>query len=148
MNKDLDPYRLVALIAGVGFFIVGIVMVFLGISAEGSIDIQGAIVSGKIKTGSAGLFVLFFSFLIIVVSIAIPWPQAKEPKEPLAGRSSRFRRALSLFLLLLGLSVGAVLAGFLAGEESLLGFLMASVFFGFMAFTAMIFLIDTIEKGD
>jgi hypothetical protein len=58
--------RLIALIAGIGFFISGIVLMWMGISATGSLDIQSVLISGKIQTGSAGLIIIFLATFIII----------------------------------------------------------------------------------
>lgn len=65
-----DIIRLVALIVAFVLAIGGAVMMWLGISADGAIDIKSAVISGSIKTGSAGLFILFFAFAIIVYVLA------------------------------------------------------------------------------
>lgn len=48
--------------------IVGIIAIFRGIKAESEIDIQ-ALFKGKIKTGSAGIILLFIGALLIAVPI-------------------------------------------------------------------------------
>jgi hypothetical protein len=58
--------RLLALIAGVGLLVFGGWLIVNGISATGSLDIQSAFVSGKIQSGSAGLFMTFLATFIII----------------------------------------------------------------------------------
>ena len=69
--------RLVVCVAGLVFFGVAIWMVQKGISANGVIDIKSEVLSGHLETGSAGLFLAFFSFLMIVLPILIRRPGAK-----------------------------------------------------------------------
>ena len=62
--------RLIALIAGVAFFAAGLWLIVKGISATGALDIQSALISGKIQTGSAGLIIVFLAtFIIIFASV-------------------------------------------------------------------------------
>lgn len=61
-----DVLRLVALIGALVMFGIGAFMMWQGISAEGAIDIKSSVLSGSIKTGSAGLFIAFLSFAVIV----------------------------------------------------------------------------------
>ena len=63
--RPSDITRLVALIGALALFIIGALMMRAGIAAEGAIDVSSAVLSGSIKTGSAGLFVVFLSFLMI-----------------------------------------------------------------------------------
>ena len=58
--------RLITLLAGVVFFGVGIYLIMQGIAATGTLDIQSAFVSGKIQSGSAGLFEAFLATIIII----------------------------------------------------------------------------------
>ena len=67
--------RLILLVSGIIFFGVGVWMIKSGISAEGSIDIRSEVLSGSLKTGSAGLFITFFSFFMIMASVLFSkWP--------------------------------------------------------------------------
>ena len=64
-----DWLRLIGLLGGMCLFGLGAWMLYQGISADGALDINSSLVSGKLKTSSAGLFVCFFSFVIIVFSL-------------------------------------------------------------------------------
>jgi hypothetical protein len=79
--------RLLLLLSGIAFFGVGVWMIRSGIKAEGSIDIRSEMLSGSIKTGSAGLFLTFFSFFMIVASVLFSKrpsvARAKSDKSPL-----------------------------------------------------------------
>lgn len=65
-----DWIRLVALIGAFGLFGLGAWMLFLGIAAEGTIDLKSSILSGTIKASSAGLYICFFALFIIVFVLA------------------------------------------------------------------------------
>jgi hypothetical protein len=93
-------------ISGIVFFFIGIVMMAKGMAAHGSVDIQSAFVSGKITTGSAGLFVVFFAFLMIALSLII------RNRETTAGITAREHRVaqrafFSVLVALLGCVAGA-----------------------------------------
>ena len=73
--------RLIVCLSGVVFFGVGIWMINDGISAQGVIDIKMEVLTGHLETGSAGLFVTFFAFSMIVVSFLVGrHPTPSEPK--------------------------------------------------------------------
>jgi hypothetical protein len=61
----------IKLIAAIGSFtcvLSGIIAVFRGIQAEGEIDLSG-VISGRIKTGSAGVLLIFFGVIVFSVLI-------------------------------------------------------------------------------
>jgi len=62
--------RLIVLIAGIGFMIVGIVLIVKQIQATGLIDIGSEAFKGRIQSGSAGLFVCFFAFWLVFVAVS------------------------------------------------------------------------------
>ena len=68
--EPADVIRLAALIGALLLAVVGSLMMWFGISADGAIDIKSTVISGSIKTASAGLFILFFAFAIIVYVLA------------------------------------------------------------------------------
>jgi hypothetical protein len=144
-DRSLDPYRLTALLAGIIFFGVGLVMVFLGISAEGAIDLQGAVFSGKIKTGSAGLFVLFFSFLIIITTLFSPGLTRARSGSAVRDGSSQFKRAMSVFVLLVACSLTLAVGAAFMPEGKATGLGLAAAGFGFMAFIALFAVLTFIE---
>jgi predicted PurR-regulated permease PerM len=43
---------------------------WLGVGAEGAVDIKTNLLSGRIETGSAGLFTIFFGFCTIIFVIS------------------------------------------------------------------------------
>lgn len=61
--------KLVALIAGILFMVIGIILIVAQIQATGNVDITSSVINGKLQSGSAGLFICFFSLLIILSSI-------------------------------------------------------------------------------
>ena len=145
-NTSLDPYRLTALLAGIVFFVIGLVMVFLGISAEGSIDVQGALFSGNIKTGSAGLFVLVFAFLIIITALlSTSLARAKSVSTAKITRP-HFKRAMSVFILLITSSLILAFAAAFMPEGKGVGLGLAAAGFGFMAFIALFAVLTFTEE--
>jgi hypothetical protein len=62
-------FRLILLVAAIVFFAIGLWMIYSGIKAEGTIDIKSAIVSGTVKSGSAGILVTVLSFMLMVLSL-------------------------------------------------------------------------------
>ena len=100
-----DVFRLLAMLAAIVFFGIGLWMVVKGIQADGSIDIQSAVVSGKLHTGSAGLFVLLLSFLIISIIILPGFAQTGVRTESAISRSSHFKELFAIFLTLCVLEV-------------------------------------------
>jgi hypothetical protein len=72
--------RLIVCAAGIVFFCIGIWMLKTGISAKGAIDIKMELLSGHLETGSAGLFVIFFSFFLIILSFLLKHPNPSKPK--------------------------------------------------------------------
>ena len=64
----MTPQEIIKLIAAfAGFLCIafGIKALFSGIRAEGEVDLSG-LVKGKVKTGSAGVLLLFFGTIILV----------------------------------------------------------------------------------
>ena len=106
--KPNDWLRLVALIGGNVLFAIGAYMLYLGIVAEGTVDIKSTILSGTLKTASAGLFICFFSFLLIVfVLISLLNSPAASSQVP-SGRP-RARRLMPIFW---GCLFGILASGF------------------------------------
>ena len=62
-------FRLILLVAAIVFFAIGLWMIYSGIKAEGTIDIKSVVVSGTVKSGSAGIFVVVLSFMLMVLSL-------------------------------------------------------------------------------
>ncbi len=62
-------FRLILLIAAIAFFAIGLWMIYSGIQAEGTIDVKSALVSGTVKSGSAGIFIIVLAFMLMVLSL-------------------------------------------------------------------------------
>jgi hypothetical protein len=68
-----DPSEIIRLTALIGGFLLcglGGWLMWLGVGADGSVDIKTSVLSGSVKTGSAGLFILFFGFGIVLFVLA------------------------------------------------------------------------------
>lgn len=143
MNKQpIDPYRMVGLIAGIVFFGIGIYLVLHGVAAEGTIDIQSTILSGKITAGSAGLFVLFFSFFIIMLSILLGH-HIRVPLNTDQHDQDNIRRLFSkVFYSLVVATVFLVIVAVVspADKKTVVGF--AAGGFGFLTLFALIALVS------
>lgn len=121
-----DVIRLVALIGAMLLFSMGAYMMWQGISAEGAIDIKSSVVSGSLKTGSAGLFIVFLSFFVIVFVLMAQANSRKESAthfKPNNGKAAMVERAF--FALLAGFIGTGALAAF--GVAPGLGFVSAAL---------------------
>ena len=105
--KPNDWLRLISLVGAFGLFGVGSWMLFQGISAEGFVDLKSTLLSGTLKTSSAGLYICFFAlFIIIFVLVTL----VSRPK----GGAGRARRLLPvLWTLLIALAVRGIGLAFL-----------------------------------
>ncbi len=146
-KKTIDPCLLIALIAGIVFFAIGIYLTVQGVTAEGSIDIQSTILSGKITAGSAGLFVLFFSFFIIVFSLLIgrhitfPSSSSHDAQEMICRRASR------VFYTLIFVTVLLVFGVVFFPTEKKFPFVFAAAGFGFLTLMAFIWYSSILESS-
>lgn len=98
-----DWLRLVALLGGFAIFAAGAWMLYLGISAEGVVDIKTTIASGTLKTASAGLFLCFFSFLVIALYLVTLPPATQQGVAP-----ARSRQLFPVLWAVLALFVGCI----------------------------------------
>jgi hypothetical protein len=120
--------RLLLLLSGIAFFGVGVWMIRAGIKAEGSIDIRSEMLSGSIKTGSAGLFLTFFSFFMIVASVLFSRrPAVVRPRSD----KSPLRVLLRILFSLYGLTIASYLftrsRPDINGEAIIFGFVTAGL---------------------
>jgi len=107
MKPSFDQVlRLIVCVAGIVFFGVGIWMVQKGISAQGVIDIKSEVLSGHLETGSAGLFVMFFSFFLIVLSFLLKHPSTAKSEFP-QKKPSRIPAMLTLSIFLRMVAIGS-----------------------------------------
>jgi hypothetical protein len=93
-----DFIRLAALMGGFLLFCLGAWLLFSGISAEGVVDLKSAVLSGTLKSSSAGLYICFFAaFIILAVLLTLRTPREKSP-----GPKTYHQRLMLLFWGLLG----------------------------------------------
>jgi len=128
-----DITRLVALLGSLLLFILGAVMMWSGISAEGAIDIKSSILSGSVKTASAGLFICFLSFVIIVFVVFSLSHQSQAPNFSRAeGEVKPFKRigAAAKITFLAFIVTGALASsGYGEGYGAMAFFLGCGLFF-------------------
>jgi hypothetical protein len=67
---DKSWTRVIALIAGIVFFSVGIALTYQAVRAGAIIDVHDAVLSGKIHSGNVGIVIMFFSTMIVISSLA------------------------------------------------------------------------------
>ncbi len=60
---------IISSIIGAALVISGVVMAFKGLTSTGVIDIKSALLSGKIESGSLGLFFAFLGIVLLIVPI-------------------------------------------------------------------------------
>jgi len=58
--------KLIAQVAGLISGVAGVTLIIKGVQAAGHINISSSILSGQIESGSAGLFLVFLGFLLII----------------------------------------------------------------------------------
>jgi hypothetical protein len=117
-----DWTRLAALVGGFGLFGLGAWMLYQGIAAEGVINLKSSILSGTIKTSSAGLYICFFAlFVIVFVLVSL----VALSTSPAGATTSRARRLMPMFWGVLGaLTLCAIAAAFVP-ESARFGLTMA-----------------------
>jgi hypothetical protein len=101
-----DWLKLVALLGGFGLFVLGAYMLYLGIAAEGVVDIKTSLFSGTLKTASAGLYICFFSLIVIVFALVSLYTPQKPDLQPKAVAKSRPEKLQPLFW---GLLIGVII---------------------------------------
>lgn len=135
-----DVIRLVALIGALIMFCVGAFMMWQGISAEGAIDIKSSVLSGSIKTGSAGLFIAFLAFAVMVFVLTAAGQKAFASSASTESRAERLGRGLVALLL------GCVVTGGLAAAGYGVGFAALAMFLGFAFFMGGIAYLTFLEN--
>lgn len=136
-----DIIRLCALLGGFLLCGLGALLMWLGVGAEGSVDIKSSVLSGTVKTASAGLFILFFGFGIILFVLASLTAKAASASLSLAQRKSRTRHIAQAFWAVLVALVGAGSMGALGygqGFGSLAFFLGVMLFFICIAYVVQL----------
>jgi hypothetical protein len=113
-----DVLRLIVILGGLVGFYWGATLIGATLATEGSVDIKSALFEGRLKTGSAGVFVCFFALVIIAVTV-VPLARGDRPEEgPTSPAASRMRL---LYPVLYGLLALVVVAGF-NGWSTVIGF--------------------------
>jgi hypothetical protein len=136
-----DILRLVALVGALVLFALGAFMMWQGIAAEGAIDIKSSVVSGSLKTGSAGLFIVFLSFVLVVfVLTSLSKSHATKPSTP-ARPSKTAGLAKGFFVLLTAFVIAAALAALGYG----VGFGLLAAALGFFTLMCGIALLTVME---
>ena len=104
--------RLIALIGGFALFCLGIWLLVSGIKADGTVDLKSAVLSGTLRTESAGLYVCFFAVFIVVISLA----SAHFEKKNTGNENPRQQRMFGLFLILLFALFVSILGHAITGD--------------------------------
>jgi hypothetical protein len=141
--EPADIIRLIALIGAFLLFALGAYMMWQGIAAEGAINIKSFVLTGSIKTASAGLFIAFLSFAIIVfvlLSLVKRSLTTAQPSTPSHAKSTRLAK------ILIGLLIGLVVSGGLASLGYGNGFGALAMFLGFMMFIVIMAYISFLEN--
>ncbi len=55
----------------VGLFIIGSIMIWNDVQAEGTIDIKSTIIVGSVKSGSAGILLVFIAFVLLLTLLLL-----------------------------------------------------------------------------
>ena len=76
--------KLIAQLSGIALGISGVVLMIQGVQATGRINVSFSILTGEIESGSAGLLLLFFAFLLIAVP-ALWGPRSSFPGQVIDG---------------------------------------------------------------
>lgn len=98
--------KLLAQVAGLIFGVAGVWLIVSGVQATGKLDISSSVLSGKLESGSAGLFLVFLGFLLILFPalssggpLAPQRSRAQKELEPKDGVGHRYAIATVGFLL-------------------------------------------------
>ena len=138
-----DVIRICALIGGFLLLILSALMMWHGINAEGAIDIKTSILSGSIKTGSAGLFLAFFAFAIIVYAIATAG--LRGGAESAVTRDASHKKSKRMLPVLGALFLGTVGSAVAAAYVNV-GFVFLSGFLGVGMLVAGIAYVEILER--
>lgn len=123
-----DVIRLVALLGALALLGLGAYMMWQGIAAEGAIDIKSSLLSGSVKTGSAGLFIAFLAFCIVVFVLL----SSAKRIAPLATAGGNDAKSRNIGRLLIALFIATVASGALAALGQGEGFGLLAMFLGFL----------------
>jgi hypothetical protein len=140
-----DWLRLIALVGAFGLFATGVWLLVSGIAADGTLDLKSSIISGTLKTASAGLYVCFFALVVItfvLATLASSKPTSVQPSAP----KTRSRRLYPLFWASLASLIACVLAALMGASGTALYSFIGILSFGFSASLGAI--IRAIAEGD
>jgi hypothetical protein len=121
-----DTLKLIALLGGFVLCGLGAYMMWLGVGAEGSVDLKSAVMSGSVKTGSAGLFLIFFgSAIVLFVLATLTVGATAKAAAPALRRTAAHSIGIAFFVILFTLVVSAAAGamGYGSGFGYLAGFL-------------------------
>lgn len=123
-----DIIKLIALLGAFALCGIGAYMMWLGIGAEGTVDIKSSVMSGTVKTGSAGLFLIFFgSAIVIFVLASLSAGATAKSTAPVARKSTAHSIGVAFFVILAALIGSASLAAMGYGN----GFSALAMFLAF-----------------
>jgi hypothetical protein len=138
-----EPHDIIRFAALVGGFLLcglGALLMWLGVGAEGAVDIKSAVLSGSIKTGSAGLFTLFFGFGIIIFVLGSLNAKSANAQLSSIQRKSRTKHIAQAFW---GILVAFLISSSLGALGYGAGFGPAALFLGcLLAFTGIAFVVQ------
>lgn len=124
-----DILKLIALLGAFTLSGLGAYMMWLGIGAEGTVDIKSSVMSGSIKTGSAGLFLIFFgSAIVIFVLAGLSASASAKAAAPVIRRTTAHNIGIAFFVILAALLISAALGA--TGHGA--GFGALAMFLGFL----------------
>lgn len=139
--EPADIIRLCALIGGFLLCALGALLMWLGVGAEGSVDVKSSVLSGTVKTASAGLFILFFGFGIIIFVLASLTAKAASANLSLTqirSRTKHIAQAFGAVLVALLVSGGMGALGYGQGFSALAMFLGVMLLFIGIAFVVQL----------
>ena len=72
MRNNVQALKCAAIVLGALCILIGVVMLYQGVRADGSVDIRSVIVSGRTDVGSAGVLLLFLGVLLVLAAVLKP----------------------------------------------------------------------------
>jgi len=126
--RPADVIRLVALVGAFVLAAIGALLTWYGVGAEGIVDIKSTVLSGSIKSASAGLFIVFFAFGIIIYVLASLSAEHVSHASLGSSPSKNIGRAFW------GVLIALVASGALGASGYGSGFGLLAAFLGYMLF--------------
>lgn len=134
-----DWLLVITLVGGFLIFFAGIGLMLAGTNAEGVIDLKSSVISGTIRTGSAGLFVCAFGVSLIIATLLVGLQHKPESPRVLHVPSSR---PATIRTVLVGLAVAFLICIIGAALTSHGAFIGASLLLGVLMLIALIAFVD------